>query len=428
MNNQAIIAKVDEIIEIPGATNVVAAKVLGEICVVSKDTKIGDVGILMPDGLQLSEEYCRENNLFRDKSYNKDTEKSGFFDANRKVRAQTFLKTRSTAYFASIDSVAYAGKLDTTIGYTFDKIGDKEICRKYYSKETLERIAKGVKSKQPKKDFSPDFAKHVDTEQFLHNISNIKKGSLVHIHSKRHGSSFRVGRVKVAQELNKFQKFVNKVSKREIFPEYKMDYVVGTRNVILQSSDKEGFHGSEAFRFEVLESIKPHIVDNMLIFGEIVGFVNGKPIMAPVQRSKLKNKEFNSVYPENIVYSYGCKPHEYKFFVYRVAMVQADGSLIDFSQAQLESWCDARNIAKTLNLIGPFVFDGNHRDLQDLVVKLGEREDQKCADPTDPSHLHEGCVVRIESGTMIPKFYKYKTFWFKVGEGLAENVDTEDSV
>jgi len=54
-----------------------------------------------------------------------------------------------------------------------------------------------------------------------------------------------------------------------------------------------------------------------------------------------------------------------------------------------------------------------------------------CEDYLDPSHINEGVVIRVDSGKLIPDFYKYKTFPFKLMEGIVKEnpnfVDVEDA-
>jgi hypothetical protein len=117
---------VTEVIEIPGADNIHVARVLGENVIVSKSVQVGYTGVFFPAETQLSEEYCKQNNLYRKAELNANPEKTGFFDENRRVRAQPFLKVKSQAYFAGIESLDYL--LDSTLtdsnflslGQTFD--------------------------------------------------------------------------------------------------------------------------------------------------------------------------------------------------------------------------------------------------------------------------------------------------------------------
>lgn len=774
MAHKCIVAKVSEVVEIPGADRIHVAKVLGEDCIVSKEVGVGFEGLLFPADLQLSEEFCHENNLNRSSDLNKDKEKKGFFEKSRRVRVQPFLKVKSTAFFCGKESVAFTGtNLDELkLGVQFDELNGKKICQKYVSEET--KVAKGNKqTQQAKKNYAPLFDKHVDSEQFKHYAHTIPKGALLSFHSKKHGcfkgdtrvrmydgttqainkikegdsvvgydengnlvkssvlkvwdngkdetqwvnvktskidgtkgnkyysidctkdhlfrtvsgyneagelkygdilvaaqpsyiysddqiaaligmylgdgylsesfnmqfcheksfedyidfklslfgdlggfikkdkvsgygsnivftmlkstyhirklfgncqkekrvdpwmlekcspltlailymddgslshsdyqkdrasiaccgikdeyiniyvamfnkfgiypilykdlkgfnrlrlnredslafwtlisgyipdvmkykfpagwcfkdmyeftkgvdgfieaevsvkdvvhmkkkyrkydlmtetsnyvvsnivvhnSSFRVAHTKVGVELPKWKQLVNKVV--DVFPSEKWDYVVGTRNVILkpQDSNKEGFHGSEAFRFEVMEQLKPYLEKGISLYGEIVGFVNGKPIMPRHSTDALKDKKFSNKYGKEITYAYGCKEHEYKFHVYRITYLNHNNENVDFSQKQLEKWCQDRNIPYTLEVYPQMVYDGNVRELCDLLEQLTERPEVLTEDYTDPSHISEGVIVRIDDGCLTPKFMKSKSYAFRVAEGICREVDTE---
>ena len=237
MAHKAIIAKITAVQDIPNADKIHVATVLGEQVVVSKEWGVGYVGIFFPVDLQLSEEFCKENNLNRDSTKNKDTTKKGFFESNRRVRAQPFLGVRSSGFFASLGCVSYTDWSigDFLIGFEFDEINGHKICQKYLSESS--RVAKEKNQKQQaKKNYAPLFEKHVDSAQFKHYADSIPKGALIHLHSKVHGTSARMGYLPVLQDLPKWKQKVNDVFRREVFkPKYEYDYVVGTRNVVLRT-------------------------------------------------------------------------------------------------------------------------------------------------------------------------------------------------
>lgn len=425
--HKAIVAKVTEVQEIPGAEKIQVAIVLGERVIVSKDVGVGYVGVLFPVGLQLSHEFCHENNLYRHSSQNKDTTKAGFFEDSRRVRAQPFLGVRSEGYFTDIKSLEYAtisGKV-YDVGFTFDELNGIKICEKYISQATKEAIAKANRPKAAKKTLAPYFEKHVDSEQFKHNAHLIPVGALLSFHAKVHGTSHRCAYTKVAVELPKWKQWVNKIL--PVFPTEKWDYVTGTRNVVLTTPEKEGFHGSEAFRFEVTEMLKPHMKKGMTIYGEIAGYANGKPIMAVHSSKATKDKAFQKKYGDNIVYKYGCAEHEYRFHVYRIAYLSHEGENIDMSQAQIEQWCKDRGINYTYEVAPQVVYDGNVDALMQKVTALTEEgADVNGADWIDPSHPTEGIIVRVDTGKQNPYFLKSKNYYFKVMEGICDAVDTED--
>lgn len=428
MSHKAIVAKIDRVGDIDGANTIQIAYVLGERVIVNKSSQVGDEGVFFMPDLQLSEDFCAENNLFRDKTLNKDKERSGFFEANRRVRAQPFMKVKSEGFFVPFDYFDYTGYSAFKIGDQFDELNGHKICCKYVSEKTRKAIGNN-NTKSMKKSLVPDFKEHVDTEQFKYNIDKIPVGALISIQAKRHGTSGRYAYTKVFNELPKWKQLVNKVV--PIFPEYNWDYVVGTRRVVLKNHErvKDGFHGSEEFRFEILDALKPHLTKGMEIFGEIVGYANGKPIMPAHSTKELKDKAFTKKYGDSFVYKYGCLEGTYKFIVYRVVITNEDGTSIDMTQPQLVDWCNKRGLEPCLDVCSPFVYNGDKESLTKLVEELTERTELLTEDYTDPSHINEGVIIRVDHTGMTPLFLKNKSYAFKVCEGIAKevDVDTEDA-
>ena len=428
--SKAIVARVTELVEISGANKIQVAKVLGENCIVSKDVKVGDVGVLFPADTQLSVEYCHENNLFRHGTENKNPEKTGFFESSRRVRCQPFLGVRSSAYFAGLETLSYCGDeyhqlVAMPVGTAFDLVGEHLICNKYISQATKDAIAKAGKNgvKMAKKDFAPTFAKHVDSAQFKHNVSMIPKGALIHFHAKVHGTSHRSGLHQVALALPKWKQFVNKYL--PIFPDKEWQHVVGTRNVVL-TPGKEGFHGSEQFRFDVAETLKPFMEKGMTIYGEIAGYANGKPIMQVHNAKDTKDKAFIKKFGEQIVYRYNCAEHEYRFHVYRITQLDCNGVNVDYTEAQLEQWCADRGFNGPVSVYTPIVYNGDPDGLMNVVDLFTENSVHLGGDYIDPSHPGEGIILRIDTGKANPYFLKSKAHNFRVMEGLAEGLDIGD--
>ena len=769
--HKIIVAKIDEVIEIPNADKIQIGVVLGEQVVISKDIPVGYVGLFCPTELQLSEDFCKHNNLFRDSTKNIDTDKKGFFDDNRRVRAQSFMKFRSQGYFTSFDSVAYTGYAgDFLLGMEFDSLNGHKICQKYISEVMRVKIANNA-IKPKKQKVYPFFEKHVDSEQFHYKADYIKKGSLISIHAKVHGcfnhkarvrmwdgttqriskinvgdvvlgysregvpvpskvlhtwrngtdesewisakfnrisgtrgnpyykttstanhlfltpngykeivdigvgesviclqptyvyssdqigaligmylgdgylsksynmqfchkkdhteylkwkldlfgagnanivdkvsgygsdvvftmlpssfhirelfqdaqetkdvpnwmvdkateltlaiiymddgslshtdnqqdraaisccgipdkgipnyekifnkfdiyptvfkdksgysrmrfsvkesrklwelitpfipdimkykfpswwkfpeklsgiiqggegflpvktkllskevfscsfekydlhtttenfvvsnivvhnSSFRVSKSLEQKELSSFQKFVNRFL--PIFKESKYKIVVGSRNVIIGSPEKESFHGSEKFRFEVAEQLEPFLEDGMTVFGEIAGFVNGSPVMPVHDVKALKDKAYTKKYGDKNVYSYGCKEHEYRWHIYRITRQTVNGENIDMSQKEMEKWCEQRGLLTTFEVHPQFIYDGDVDKLRELVDNLTERGGLLAEDYIDSSHIGEGVILRIDTDGHTPYFLKNKTFAHRVMEGHVEVEDME---
>lgn len=426
-NYKAIIAKVDRVVPIPSADKIHTAFVLGEQVVVSKSVDVGHVGVLFLAGTQLSEDYTKHSNLHRDSTKNLDTTKSGFFENSRRVRAQPFLKVRSEGYFADIESLSFTGFDISTlkVGDSFEELNGVKVCNKYLNEKSLKAIGNN-NTKARKKDTTPLFAEHGETSQFKQNINKIVTGDLISIQAKVHGTSCRMAYTKVMVDLPKWKQLVNKII--PMFPDFKYDYVVGTRRVVLQDSGKEGFHGSEGFRFEVMEAVKPYLTKGMTLYGEIAGYANGKPIMSTHSTSMLKDKKVSKQYGDTIVYKYGCVEGAYRFHIYRITMTNDEGFVTEFTQPQLVKWCNDRGILPAMDVVEPFVFNGDYDNLSTLVEFLTERPEVGGADFIDPSHLSEGVIIRVDNQELSPLFLKSKNFYFKCLEGIAQEkeVDLED--
>jgi len=435
MSHKIIVARISRTEAIAGADKIQLAYVLGEPVVVSKEHQVGDIGLFFPVDVQLSEEFVRENNLSRRAENNKDKDKTGFFDENRRVRAQPFLKVKSCGLFMPLESIYFTGAWadELTEGLSFDELNGHKLVQKYIS-EASKVKGQANQAKAVKKNFAPFFAKHVDSEQFKHYAERIQKGSLISIAAKVHGTSARMGYLPVMKELpvwkKKLNHWIGHITHKPFFKDsYEYNYVLGTRNIVLKANEKhkEGYHGSEAFRYEVFELVKPFLEKGQSIYGEIAGYANGKSIMPKHSIKDLKSKDFTKKYGEAITYSYGCKEHEYRFHIYRITMTTEAGTQIDWTQAQIDSWCAARGLLGPVSVCEPFIYDGDVEALRALVEELTERPALLTEDYIDPSHVSEGIIIRVDTGKLVPDFYKSKSFAFRAMEGQVEIEDPEDA-
>lgn len=428
-NYKGIVSKVERVVEIQGADKIQVAVVLGEYTIVSKEIKVGDIGILFPAGTQLSVDYCSVNNLFRDKEKNSDKSKSGFFDDNRKVRCQKFMGVKSEAYFAPLDSVYYTGVDPSVLTpmFAFEELNGVKVCQKFFNPNT-QKIKSEKGKKVSKKAQAPFFYEHVETSQYKYEKHKIQKGDLISIQAKGHGSSGRSGLQLVQKQLPTWKEWVNKLI--PVFKPSKVyEHVVGTRRVLLDKPEKEGFHGSEAWRFEIASKIEPYLTNGMTCYYEIVGYANSKPIMATHSMSKIKDKKYQKKYGDVVTYKYNCMEGCSDFYIYRITYTTDSGEVIDFTQPQLVKWCNDRGLKPSLDVVEPFIFDGDFDKLDALVEELTERPDVLTEDFRDPSHPSEGIVIRIDNGDTTPLFLKSKSFLFKVLEGIAQEdgaVDEEE--
>lgn len=426
--HEAIIAKIDKVEEIPGAKTIQIGYVLGETVVVGKDQQPGDIGIYFPCDLQLSDDYVKYNNLYRHSEKNIDPNKTGFFDDNRKVRAQKFMKVRSDGYFASVGSLRYLlsdNHISLSVGDKFTHLYEQEICRKFVHEFTKKEP--GQKKKKVKLE-APLFHQHVDTEQFKYYIHTIPVGALISFHHKIHGSSGRYSHTLVKRPATTFLQKLKKVF--GLYKEENWEYVAGTRRVLLRSDDREknGFHGKEEWRFEWLDKLKPYLDKGVTVYGEIVGYANGSPIMGRHDVDLLKDKKYTDKYGNNIIYKYCCPLGTTRFVIYRVTYTTPDGLELDMTVDQMRHWCEKRQLECTLQVAPPLLYCGDQEGLLQLVNGLTERPECLTEDYQDPSHVNEGIVIRVDHKDTTPKFYKNKSWAFKCMEGIwrEQNEDPED--
>jgi hypothetical protein len=209
------------------------------------------------------------------------------------------------------------------------------------------------------------------------------------------------------------------------------EYVAGTRRVVLfeGQEQKAGFNGPEQWRFDHLEALKPHLNKGLAVYGEIVGYANGSPIMGVHSTKTLNDKKFTKRYGEEMVYSYGCNEAQNRFFIYRITQTTEDGTTYELTPSQVMKWAKDRDFEYTFRVHEDIVYDGDKEALFNLVMELTEREDVLCEDWTDPRHVSEGIVIRVDGERMKPKFYKNKSKAFKIMEGIykEDNVDLEDA-
>ena len=426
MSYKAFIAEVESVRPIEGKDRIQIAIVLNTQVIVGTDIEPGYLGVLFPEGGVLSERYCEANNLIGRKDEN-GNKVGGYFDENRRVKALKMGGVKSEGYFAPISSLSYLGGKeyeDLKVGDSFDTLNGELICEKYETKAT--KNAKSQKQGQPRK-LNRMFKEHKDTDQFDHYSQNIEKGSLITLTEKIHGTSHRIGHVLETAPVvyTGIMKWVAKLLK---LPTEKEEWTVlnGTRRVVMGPNRgfRESFYKDDNFRLNAVAGIVPH--KNETLYGEIVGWTGENSLIMPVHNlDKLKDKSIVKRFGKYNTYAYGCAPGTCKFYIYRITMTNSDGVVTELSWDQITARATELGVP-TVPFIDQFIFDGSHRDLQDKISKMVDGDDGE-AKPSmlDSTHIWEGIVIRTDSklGT---KFYKKKSFVFKVAEGICKDTDYVD--
>lgn len=392
----------------PEVHSLAVGNINGETIIVSNATKSGDLGLYFPCDLQLSESFAKANDLVRRKNPD-GTNAGGMFDENRKVRAQKFRGVKSNGFWCPLSYLDYLG--DTSSLKEGEKITSfmgTEICRKYFTPQALRQ--KNA-SKNPAKE-TIWFPKHKDTEQLRQSLRSLKAGDRLVITNKVHGTSQRVAKNYDVKEPTIIDKVLGWFGiKRDLKV---MRLYNGTRNVVLRGSDN-GYY-SESFREKVAAKLYPYIEDHMEIFFEVVGWENDQTTIMPRQdASKTKDKEVKKLYGDKITYKYGCAEGTFDIYVYRIAYVLPNGTVVDLTWDQVKEKCSFWGV-KHVPELDNFVFDGNIDALLERVSKFTDGPDV-----IDSSHPREGVCVRVDSSKW--QCYKDKSFLFKVLEGIAKDND-----
>ena len=453
------VVKVEHLRKHSNADRLYVATFFGNDTCVSTDTALGEIGIYFPTDLQLSEEFCKANNLVRKKDENGNNI-GGYMDPNK--RNVTTIKLRgekSDGLYLPISCIVYTGiNLDkVNVGDTIDVVNGHEICRKYIPVVKEEKdVKEGSPVSKHKTPIAPLFVEHADTEQLAYNLNAFKEGDLIEITLKMHGTSQRTGYLPVLQGYKKT--ILDRIMRREGTPIYDWGYVTGTRRTVLDDFNG-GYYGSNKFREAPSKFFEGKLHKGEEVYYEVVGFqTSGAPIMGAVNNKKTNDKEFINQYGETTVFSYGCAPEgkvtkygndefgafeipfevpQSDFYVYRMTMTNEDGDVVEYTPDYMRYRCEqmgAKYVPVFYKGYIPSFYevvseDGTLVTPGEWITELAEKY-YDGPDPIGKTHVREGVVIRIVNK---PKFtaYKHKNFYFKCLEGIvkadAEAPDIEEA-
>lgn len=432
MSYYAIICNLKNVREHPNADRIKLATLFGNQVVVGLDSYDGQRGIYFPTDGQLSEDFCKANDLVRRKDPETGETKGGFFDENRRVRTQKFRGEKSDGFWIPIESLEFIGfdlnKFED--GFQFTEIGGIEICRKYISPATKGK--RGTSKNRTRKTKNPMFKEHFDTDQYAYNKHKIPKYALLHFTEKVHGTSHRIINCKMERELKWYEKIVN-----YIFPikNYTWTNLSGTRRVELNDFENfKGFYGGNEFRKQWHDLLSGNLKKGETIYFEIVGWVDEKtPIMPICDNKKLNDKEFTKRYGRTTTFSYGCSTGKSDIFVYRITLTNEDGYTVDLPWSAVKRRCGELGIKYVpevhSSLFINFLSDDEKEKALEQLDKIVETS---CTGESliDSLHIREGVVVRCENNGENIYCLKHKSFEFKVLEGISKDsgvVDIEEA-
>ena len=399
------VVQITKVILLDNCDNVQHANIFGNLVIVSKDTKVGDMGIYFPVECKLSNKFLKNNNLYRhkEKNINPEAEKPGYFEDNGRIKAVKFRGHASNGLFLELDSLDFIDeslKDKLEVGQEFNEINKVNICKKYVIKRNVSGFSKGKKAQGEKlesKILDGQFRLHYDTDQLGKNIFKLKPDDIISITEKYHGTSAIVGKVLVKKRLNLLEKLLKLLKINVIDSEYGMLY--SSRRVIkneyFNSRKISHFYDSDVWK-ETADKIYPFLFDGMTVYYEIVGYTS--------EGSSIQGK-----------YDYGCEVGKNEIYIYRITYTNTDGKVFEFSARQVQQWCETNGFkaveehyygyAKHLFSLD-LDHEWNNNFLENLKQRYLEGDCLLCKNKVQ----REGIVLKTENGQ--PEAYKLKSFRF----------------
>lgn len=393
--------------------------------IVSLDTHLDDIGVYFPSDIQLSEEFCKVNDLVRRKDENGNPA-GGYLDPNkRNIRPLKLRGEKSDGLYLPITCMMeFCPISDLKVGDTIGVVNGHEICKKYIPHRTKAYHCTEKVRKQ-KVNFAPTFFEHCDTAQLAYNLEAFRAGDVVELTLKMHGTSGRTGYLPLLQPRTLWDKILHRTRK-----EY--GYVSGTRRVVLDEEHTGGFYEDNTFRRYMAAKFENKLHRGETAYYEIVGFQgpNGAPIMSSVKNSKISDKAFTKQFGEETVFSYDCNAANgyedehpcCELYVYRMTMVNDDGDVVDYSPAQIRYRCEQIGV-KVVPQFEVFVIPQDEPHPGEYVVRKVE-EYYDGHDPIGKTHVREGVVARILNRNNFA-VYKMKNWSFKCLEGIVKDEAVE---
>lgn len=461
MGYKALVAKA-HLSPHPNADKLKLVNINGYQVVTGANLQEGQLVVFFPEGGQLSHEFVFENSEYRaGKGTNKDPEKTGLFEANRRVKTIRLRGQASEGYCVPVENLAFVGSLKgLTEGTTFTEINGHVICEKYIPQATREAIAN--RTKGDRQVFTVEgFEKHFDTEQLRLFINRIPEGAILYFTEKLHGTSGRTGYVKAPTELTKWQSrwndfwhsfsglvtrlwsllYIIGIQPKLFKPLLTWQTISGSRNVTYRPGRSYG----DSYREQAESLFRDKLLKGETIFYEIVGYTeSGNPLFSHGLGDR-KDKDdvcggLRKTYDtDRMEYSYGSEPKEHRVFVYRITMTNEDGEVTELPWSQVKARCAQLGVQRVPQIGEPLVYGYMHQIAVwcDACGQLEGKDSQKeillelakvysgGVSTLDKRHIREGICLRVEHPEVPPErsILKYKGFEFCHLEGIAKNDD-----
>ena len=390
------VVEVNNLIPLENCDNVVGFPIFWYQAIVSKDTKEGDLMIVFPPESKLSHEYLSANNLYRHSELNEDNTKTWYFDDNWRIRAMKFRGHVSNVVAMPISSVSKFVKWSFSLNVwdEFTELDGTVIVSKY----TIQRNTPiqnnriwGKEKKYQRVDVR-HFPEYMETEQFLRRLENYHDEDNIVVTQKLHGTSGRFWHIRVKNKPT----FLDKIAEYFGYAKIDYEYIAWSRRVVKDTkSDQEfdHYYKSDIWN-EALERVKHTIPKDTIIYAEIIGYTGETPIQK--------------------WYTYNLNSGEFEIFVYRIATVNEDGVIVDYSWEQILEYCRVNWLKSVPTMYEGKFEDFDHKEYIDKCYRDDFRNFH-LVPLSDDSPCDEWICIRKEwilpyiTKMKSPMFYEYET-------------------
>jgi len=406
---------------IDGCDNIQAGTAAGHLVIVGKDVQDNTLGILFPEGGQLSARMARENNLFRHPELNADPTTRGYLEDNRRIRTVRMRGLNSEALWMPLTSLHWAGSTAALReGETLSRLNGEAICGKYETRATQQAQQARTKQGGSSERYAPLFKRHYQTAQVRYSLP-VLRGQFAFITEKLHGTSGRTGRLPVSVDLLWWKRIANAIASRvganELFASKELRYVTGSRNLVFEDVARS----PDAYRALAHDYIRERgLLPGETVYYEIVGFDRMTPIMGHyTPPDDPIGKAIARKYGASFSFDYGQKPHTCGIYIYRITLTTPEGVVFEYPMERVLSRSNALGIPH-VPVIDARILPADDAELVGYLSEAANAP-SKLSD----AHPSEGVCVRTDT-----KAYKYKSFDFCHLEGIRKNdesyVDTEE--
>lgn len=355
-NYAAQVVKVPALVDLLGLDNLVGVPVLGHQALTQKSgAAVGDLKVAFTAETQVSHEYAAANSLYRDAELNADPTEKGYLERNRRIKALKLRSHRSDALLMPLDSLVFVLKPGENLflneGDTFDTLNGVAICNKYeVARKHNHNPAKSKVEKAFKRVDKLLFPEHLETDAYWRSKHVLRPGREVVVTQKLHGTSLRVGRVPCLREKGRVERFINRWLPTA---DHVYDAVFGSRKVIkdVNNPNQDHYYDSDIWT-EYGKTIADLIPEGYIVYGELIGWIPAGH--GNLRHPGLNNRVFMETLPakkQSVAsaplqknYTYDLPPGECALYVYRVATINAQGTLADLSWDGVKQFCLERGL------------------------------------------------------------------------------------